>query len=73
MMQKIKDFFRLYRLQVKEATSKLKFKGFIIWFFVWLPIYLIYKITGLIVYLHDFSAEIANKVDTYIIEKCLKR
>jgi len=72
MIQKIKDFFRHYKVQVKEATSKLKFKGMLIWFFAWLPVFIIYKITGLIVYLHDYSAEIANKVDDYIIEKCSK-
>jgi hypothetical protein len=61
--------WKLYKIRVKLALKGLTFKVFLIWTFAWLPIFLIYKLTGLVIMLHDYSAEVCNKLDDYMITK----
>jgi len=65
--EKIKYFFKYHYLRIKLASKKIRFKVFLLWTFAWLPIFLIYKLTGLVIMLHDKSADVANKLDDYMI------
>lgn len=65
-MKSLQYYFLSIKLAFNKAKKQIGFKGMLIWFFAWLPVFLIYKITGLFIYLHDYSAEKANQLDDYI-------
>ena len=71
-MNKIKEWFKYKKIQIKLASKGLTPKVFILWVLVWCPVFLIYKLTGLFIYLHDYSAEIANKIDDYLHDNLKK-
>jgi len=72
MINKIIRWFKYKKIQIKLASQGLTFKVFILWLLLWCPVFLLYKLTGLVVMLHDKSADIANKIDDYLHDNLKK-